>query len=436
MRYLITLCAAISILNAASCYADMSIYRFNPQSKHLATEKIKGLNSLNFLVSTGNYAWACDAQGNIAFYNGQQWQNAQKVPNISKLTSIYPAYPLAGNQPTAWALGEQNDQYIISYFNGSTWSNVQSVPKSAGQISLTASAGHAWYVLNDEDGNNATIHVSSDTTPTNWTTSNTTLSGVTMGSGDVIQALSDIGAFAYVTCIDDNYNFRLARIDGNGDVKMISNPAGKLDDFFIHENILIVSSLHKSQSFSDSYGDGFEIPFPMTGVGVNTQYGFNSAGSGMECVNLSSTGNNLSCLKRFDQTAWHDFTVPTTATYTLPITTPTGAYVFGVDRKGISLVITGMYSYDYAENFVRDTSLTNYQTNYFSPRVFSYNQVLIAGDQNIYFYDGNKWQTIALPVIKTPRTVYDMNSFGNMGSGTMQLYASDGNHIWIYPRTK
>ncbi len=434
MRFITAIWASILTLAVISSYADVPVYHFSPQTQQMITENISGLSNLINLTSTGNYAWACDSQGNASFYNGQQWQSAQKIPNISKFISIYPAYPLTGKQPTAWVLGKQGNQYIISYFNGTTWSNVQTVPKSAGQISLAASAGYVWYVLNDQAGNNATVHVASGANPTNWTTSNIALHGVTSGAGDVIKALNDDAAFAYVFGFNENWEIHVARIDGNGSITILSNPAGKIDDYFIYQNNVILSHSRHSQSLSTDNGQTFKTS-AAPGIAINAQYNFNTAG--MECTNLQNTGNSLSCLSTSNM-VWQNFTVPSTATYNIPFTTPVGAYVFGLDQK--SKTVTSMYSYDYAGNSVSDTKPMNYKSVYFSPRFFSYNQVLMAGEDNngnqaAYFYDSQQWQTLVLPALKTPHVVYDINIFGNAGSGTMQFYAADGNHIWFYPHT-
>ncbi|MBX9705259.1 MAG: hypothetical protein K5Q00_03305, partial [Gammaproteobacteria bacterium] len=92
------------------------------------TYNIDSLANISSIYTAGHYAWATDGAGKYAFYNGQNW-SAVNIPKATSITSISPAYPVSGQDASAWALIATANGPAISYFNGSQWSQTELVER-------------------------------------------------------------------------------------------------------------------------------------------------------------------------------------------------------------------------------------------------------------------------------------------------------------------
>lgn len=82
---------------------------------------IDSLANISSIYTAGPYAWATDGSGKYASYNGQNW-NAVNIPGANSITTISSAYPVTGQDSTAWALVSTDNGAAISYFNVIGWS--------------------------------------------------------------------------------------------------------------------------------------------------------------------------------------------------------------------------------------------------------------------------------------------------------------------------
>ncbi len=273
MQSKLKLLATVLILQCSismSAFADnppsTQVFALDPKLGQFIKQTIFNLPSINEIFSAGKYAWAVN-NTTVAFYDGDNWNTAVNIEGMTKLEKIHPGYPLTGQQPIAWAVGENNKDKVIAYFNGHTWS--KAVPAQLDG-DVIASGGYLWSETVYEMG--ADLEFVNAASPLTFTKINLPQDKI---YSLIAESNNDDTPTYFIATMtfDSNYD-QLLRITPQGDIKSIpissqsTYPINNLSVNVTGNTLVLIThseALHNTMRFSfnngDSWQDGYD-PLP------------------------------------------------------------------------------------------------------------------------------------------------------------------------------
>ncbi|MBX9705793.1 MAG: hypothetical protein K5Q00_06010, partial [Gammaproteobacteria bacterium] len=383
---------------------------------------IDSLANISSIYTSGPNAWATDGAGNYASFNGQNW-NAVNIPGANSITTISSAYPVTGQDSTAWALVSTSSGAAISYFNGISWSppelittilQVSSLPNY--NFSIATSGGAVF------------LAASSSSTHVDYL-------AVKKPSGDwhTQQILGSSGYLAMDAFDDSNpvLNFiaqntttqapMLYRLDSDGNITSEPNAMGS-DLSFVNylfaagpEVILNYSTMTNTMAAYKDFSTQNNWQ-QVTALNMGSTLRADSYNNGLLCEIGQAENSIFACLNTSQlQNQWQQWPLVTPeqqmATYQLLPRSDNGAWLnFYTYNSGAGAIAAAkIYNYDNQTNTATDIHfpLANFPNTRSSviTEVGTDNLMACVGDAygtksqqplQLYYYNGQGWSTIKL----------------------------------------
>lgn len=373
------------------------------------------------IISAGKYAWAM-SDTTVAFYNGTNWEPGVVIPGMKNLKNIYPAYPLTGKLPVAWAIGGGDDSAkMVSYFDGKKWSNTKYLPDSQYGTLIGASNGHIWAIGNNRYRD---AIISTDIKhPEQWSTPTPLEIG---GSySPYVFSYDDHASYIYLLEFGKH---KLIRIDENNKVYEKSFEQ-YVDGILAREGqIAVIATNFENQTIFYSNNNGISwrsFPFIIENVPpLRSMY------HGLICGEIVDRGNNIipgkfACLDMTQKNPqWQEFE-SNDKSQTMVITDANGAWLISQ---------TKVQHYDIKTKTLSDLHLETIANSVtWRPPIGSVinNQFVTAAIDKYGQWIGivstaNGWESISIPWLN------ESNSASISGDYDNPLYATNDNDEWIY----
>lgn len=462
---------AFSSLCFAQSEPSVSVGKIVFDSKpHIESTSLKNMPHIDYVLTTGKFAWAVDENSDPSspytasaiFFDGQNWSSAggQNVPGMKKIFHIYPAYPISGLYPYAWADGaDDKGQRVIAYFNGQTWSPAKLASSIFDTVSwqMQASAGRAYLMGQtwDAQGKPFTVYSTMDAgaaAEQNWS-----------------KSISIPGQYSNADTFNDSnpYLFFLSDPKGEGtraqnlvrinpdnsntviNLKNLSAPYGELlvVGTQVYVNYPTGSAYQAMLAYNNNNGDGTwtytqDIDnFSLTSVDWSEQY------QGLVCKYYNSSNSKLSLSTQLSlgcidfnnsQPEWTpSLRLPSQAKSWFMMTSNNSSWISYIDNNSLPQVL----HYDVSQR--RLDNLNYPQTtgvNVLQSRVVDNNQIIAcswdksSNKTNVSIYDltASTWTPISVP---TDITGCGFSFSGGVFPQARNIDLNNGEQMWLYNYT-